>query len=77
MGYHEQCALALHELLLQPRHGSIIHMVRRLVQNQKVAGAHQHPSQGYTLSLATTKLPHPLLQAGDAQLRQHRLGLAF
>ena len=77
MGYHEQSALALHKLLLQPSNSGIVHVVSGLVQNQEVAGTHQNASQGHALALAAAELAHFLLQASNAQLRQHRLGLAF
>ena len=77
MGNHEQGALALHQLLLQPSNSSIVHVVGGLVQNQEVAWAHQNTSQGHALALAAAELAHFLLQARNAQLCQHRLSLAF
>ena len=77
MSNHEQSALALHQLLLQPSNSGIVHVVSGLVQNQQVAGTHQNASQGHALALAAAELAHFLLQTGNAQLRQHGLSLAF
>ena len=77
MRNHQQCALTRHQLLLQPGNRRIIHMVRRLVQNQKVGRTHQHAGERYALALAAAQLAHPLLQVRQAQLRQHSLRLAL
>ncbi|MMZ71338.1 hypothetical protein D1872_346800 [compost metagenome] len=50
---HQQRATSLLQILLQPFDRVVVDMVRRLIQNQQLAGLNQGSSQCYPLTLPT------------------------
>ena len=74
---HEQCALAARKIRLEPCNRLAVEMIRRLIQEQQVAGLHERRRKRKALLLAARKRANWRGKVRDAELRQHRLRLAL